>query len=369
MSTIKIKELKAFIGLLGKASAAASTKLDSIRSGIMLVATENRLSLRGTNETISVELKAVDITESKEDISVVVPAKLFLDMMKKLPKGDVQLFIEENKLSIQVGKSSYGISTLAVDEFPKPAAYEEGVIFQVNGPNFGESLESVVHACSESETRPILTGVHVVSNGKYLTLIATDSHRLMARAVPIIKEIQEFKNVVIPKNSLKELTTLLADEKEVEFSISQNQLSLKTESILFTTRLLEGSYPDVTKLIPSTFESEAVVHREEFLKALERTKIALGKSGKVSSFTVNTGTLPSLNIECSTEITNISEELFINEALVDISLKLNVYYLIDALQSMNSKNVRLLMAGTMKPVLIRPEVEGTTQFGLVLPVR
>lgn len=369
MTSIKIKEPKAFIDLVGKASSAASTKTDSIRSGIMVVCKDNEVTIRATNETISVELNAKDFTEVKEDISFVVPAKLFLEMMKKLPKGDVELNIEDKSLSIKVGKSSYGISTLVVDEFPKPVAYEEGTIFRVDGPIFAESLSAMVHACSESETRPILTGVHVVSNGKYLTLIATDSHRLMANAVPILKETEEFKNVVIPKGSVKELISLLADEKEAEFSISQNQLSLKTERVLFTTRLLEGTFPDVTKLIPKEYECEVVLHREEFLKALDRTKTALGKSGKVATFNVNEGAIPTLNIECKTEITNIFEELFVDQSGTELSIKLDVYYLIDALQAMDSKKVRLQMAGAMKPMLVRPEKEDATQFGLVLPVR
>lgn len=366
--TIKVKETKAFIELVGKASATASSKTDSIRSGILFVAQENELSIRGTNETVSVQVHAKDITETSENVSFVVPGKLFLDMMKKLPKGDVELILEKNSIKIKVGKSSYGISTLAVDDFPKPAAYEEGKIFQVEGPTFAENLQAVIHACSDNEARPILTGVHIVSNGKYLTLIATDSYRLSANAVPILKATEEFKDVVVPKESVKELISILADEKEVEFSISQTQLSLKTERVLFTTRLLEGTYPDVTKLIPTAFESEVVVFREELLKALDRTKTALGKN-KVATFDVNNGTLPTLNIECKTEITDVFEELFVDEAGADLSIKLNVLYLMDTLQSMSTKKVRLQFSGAARPMLIRPEIEGATQFGLLLPVR
>jgi DNA polymerase III subunit beta len=369
MTSIKIKETKAFINLVSKVSSAASTKTDSIRSGILVVCKENILSMRATNETISVNLSKKDITETIGEISFVVPAKLFLEMMKKLPSGDVELVVEDKSLTIKVGKSSYGISTLEVDEFPKAVAYEEGTIFKVEGPTFAESLSAVTHACSDSEIRPILTGVHIVSNGKYLTLIATDSHRLMANAVPILKETEEFKNVVVPKTSIKELNSVIEDESEVEFSISLNQLSVKTEGVLFTTRLLEGTFPDVTKLIPKDFESEVIVHREEFLKALDRTKTALGKSGKVANFRVNEGAIPTLNIECKTEITNIFEELFVDQSGVELSIKLDVYYLIDALQSMDSKKVRLQIAGAMKPMVFRPDIEGATKFGLVLPVR
>lgn len=367
--TIKILEVKAFTELLGKTAAAASTKTDSIRSGVMIVAKGKEISFRGTNESISVEVTGKDIIESEKDVSFVVPAKLFLDMMKKLPQGEVEILIEENKMSIKVGKSSYGISTLSVEQFPEPVPYEKGTIVQVDGQTFGDSLSAVVHACSDNETRPILTGVHIGSNGKYLTLIATDSHRLMANAVPIIKETEEFKNVVIPKSSVKELTGLLQGTTEVEFSITQNLFSLKTDGVMFTTRLLEGSFPDVTRLIPTAFESEVVIHREELLKALDRTKTALGKSGRVSSFSVKSGTLPTLNVECETELTKVFEELFVDEVSSELTLKLNVYYLIEALQSMTSKNIRFQMAGAMKPMLVKPEADGATQFGLVLPVR
>ncbi|OIJ09469.1 DNA polymerase III subunit beta [Anaerobacillus arseniciselenatis] len=369
MTTLEIKETKTFIDLVGKASTAASTKTDSIRSGILVVAKENEISIRGTNETTSVELSAKDITETNEEVSFVAPAKIFLDMLRKLPSGDVEIVVEDGRLAIKVGKSSYGISTLAVDEYPKPVRYAEGKIFQVEAPTFADALSSTIHACSLTENRPILTGVHIVSNGKYLTLIATDSSRLMITAVPVLKETEEFKNVVIPKSSVKELTALLLDEKEVELSISDNQLSLKAEGVLFTTRLLEGSFPDVTQSIPVKNESEIVVHREELLKALERMKIALGKNGKIITTQVKEGTIPTLNIKCKTEITNFSEELFVEQTGSEISIKLHVYYLIDALQSMTSKNVRLQFAGEMKPVTIRPDIEAATQFGLVMPLR
>jgi DNA polymerase III subunit beta len=367
MGKIKIKETKAFIELLGKAAAATSNK-DTIRSGVMIAVKDNEVSMRGMNEAVSVQVSAKDITEVKEEISFVVPAKIFLDMMKKLPKGDVELIIGDTNMSIKVGKSLYGISTLSVDDFPLHVAYEEGIIFQVNGPTFASSLQTMVHACAETETRPILTGVHIVSNGKYLTLIATDSHRLMANAVPILKETEEFKNVVVPKASVKELTSLLTDQKEVEFSISRNQLSLKTEGVLFTTRLLEGSFPDVTKLIPMEFVSEVVVHREELLKALDRTKTMIGKE-RVAKLETKSGNLSTLVIERKTETTNVYEELFVDEVASEIALSLNIYYLIDAIQAMDSKKLRIQFSGALKPIIVRPEVEGATQFGLLLPVR
>lgn len=369
MTNIQIKETQTFIELVGKVTSVAASKPDTIRSGMLIHAKENTVLARTMDESISVQVHATDITETKEEISFVVPAKLFMDMMKKLPKGDVELVVEDKKVEIKVGKSAYGISTLAVDEFPKAVAYEEGTIFQVEGPTFAESLAAVIYACSDSETRPILTGVHILSNGKYITLIATDSVRLAANAVPILKPTEEFKNVVIPKTSVEELVPLIAGQKEVEFSIAQNQLSLKTDGILFTTRLLEGTFPDVTRLIPAEFESEVVVHREEFLKSLDRSKTALGPKDKIARFYVKEGTLPTLNIEAETEITKIYEELFVDEAGDEISLKLNVHFLMSSLKSMSSKKVRLQMAGAAKPMLVRPEVEGATQFGLLLPVR
>jgi len=367
-NTIKIKEVKAFIELLGKAVSAASTKNDSIMSGVMVVAEGDEIIIRGTDSSISVEVSGKELTETKEQISFVVPAKIFLDIMKKLPKGDVELVVEENGLNIKVGKSRYGVSTMDIDQYPKQVQIEEGTPFKVDGAMFAESLASVVHATAESEVRPVLTGVHVVSNGKYITLIATDSHRLMAKAVPLLAETEEFANVVVPKSAVKEIVSILSDTEEVEFSITQNQLACRTEGLVFATRLIEGTYPDVTRLIPTEFESEVVVHREELLKALDRTKIALGKD-KVATFHVKTGTLPTFNIECKTEITNVFEELFVDEAGADLTLKLNVIYLLDALNSISEKKIRLQFAGTLKPLLLKPEVEGSTQFGLLLPVR
>lgn len=370
--TVKIKDLKGFLEVLHSAKRTASSKGNDIRSGILLKASGTSLSVMAMDETIGLQIKHDDLTEAKEDTSFLVPAELFEEMMKNLPKGDVSLIhnAEENRVNIKVGKLNYDVATMNRDEYPALEVIEEGTGFKVKGSIFANALESVIHAAAENETRPILTGVHLVSNGKYLTLIATDSHRLAAKAVLLVEQCEEFKNIVLPQIAVKELAKILANLEDCEVLLSSNKLTFKTTNLNFTTRLLEGNYPDITNLLPKDFVCEAVVNREELLAACERAKKVLKPDkGKVAEFKLINSELPVMNIKIKSSISSGLEELFLSDVNGEITIRLNVYYFSAVLNSISTKEVKLQFAGEIKPMLIKPLSENQSQFGLLLPVR
>jgi DNA polymerase-3 subunit beta len=370
--TVVIKDLKGFLEVLHSAKRTASSKNDDIRSGLLLKASGTSLSIRAMDLVIGLEMKEDGLIETSEETSFLVPADLFEEMMKNLPKGEVSFIhlAEENRVNIKAGKSNYSVSTMNIEEYPALEVIEEGTRFRVKGSIFSDALDSVIHAASESETRPILTGVHVVSNGKYLTLIATDSHRLAAKAMPLVEACEEFKNIVIPQNAVKELAKVLANVDDCEVLVAANKLTFKTNKLNFTTRLLEGSYPDITNLIPKEFVCEATVNREELLNACERAKkILKPDKGKVAEFKLKNSELPVMNINIKSSISSGVEELFIGNMNGDMNIRLNVYFLHSTLSSFSSKEVQLQFAGEIKPMLIKPVSENQAQFGLLLPVR
>lgn len=368
-TTIQIKDVKTFTDMLANATAATSKKTDSVFAGVILHAKNNEVLLRGTDGDITIVLDRRDITEVDGEVSFVAPAKLFTEIMKKLPKGEVSIQVEEGKVSINVNKSSYGLSTMDESQMPEYDESKIDMTFEVNGRLFSEGLSQVLHATSESEARPILNGVHMMGNSKYITLIATDSHRVMATGIPFHANPETFSNIVIPKHATKELIRILSDVESATISVSSSLMRVHYEGLAFTTRLLEGTYPNIDKVFPETFESTCVLNREELLQALDRAKTILGSEKKVAKFTFQAGTLPTLSIQCSTSITKTNDELFATEITKEIELNLNVYFLQDTLRSISTKDVWFGMAGQRKPILIKPVAEKqAAQIGLLLPV-
>lgn len=370
--SIKINHLKGFLQVLERAKAVASDKNDDIKSGVLIQAKGTSLSIRGMDENISLQIQSNELTEATKETSFLVPASFFQELMKNLPKGDVKLVKKEskNEVNIVVGKSQFNIATMNGEDYPVVDVLQEGNSFKIDGTLFSEGLSAVKHATSENETRPILTGVHIVSNGQYLTLIATDSHRLAAKAVPLLQEATELKNTVLPKKSIDELIQILSNVKECEMIIHENRMTIKTDNLTFTTRLLEGSYPDITKLIPNDFECQSKVNREELIRACDRAKISLKPDKKkVAKFHFKNSELPALDLIFTTSISSGKEELFLADLEGEITINLDVVYLKDSLQSLTTRDVLIQFAGVMKPVLIKPVSEDAAQFALVLPVR
>ena len=130
-------------------------------------------------------------------------------------------------------------------------------------------IRQTVFAVSTSETRPILTGVNWKVENDELTCIATDSHRLAMRKAKIENQINGIYNVVIPGKSLNELSKILDDSNElIEIVITENQVLFKAKNLLFFSRLLEGNYPDTSRLIPTESKTDITVNTKEFFKQL-----------------------------------------------------------------------------------------------------
>jgi len=368
---VQVKEVKAFNDLLAKAASAADKKSEGITGGILIEAKGNNLQLIATDSDALIRISGEDVTETQEDVSFVAPL-MFVDMMKKLPKGDVVLDVHESKVDIKVKKSSYTISTLEVSNFPKKSLDKMDKSFTLNGTKFSEGLKSVQHAMAEVETRPILTGVHLVSNGEYLTMVTTDSHRLFVHKLPLTEEIDEMKNIVIPGGAVKEVIKLLESEEEVKVEYADTLIKFTTDSMTYSTRLLDGNYPDVSKLLPQKFEAEATVHREELIHAIERVKTATGKDKKVVSMEIQEGSMPSMVLQANSTISNVNEELFISEVTKAFNTKMSFVYLQDCLKSLGTKEIKIQNTGQNRPMLIRPvfkdDEASIDQFGLILPV-
>lgn len=360
--------------------AVSSRTTIPILTGIKLVVTNEGLTFTGSDSDISIEsylptvLDDQQLVDVKRTGSIVLNARYFSDIVKKLPSDFVELESDNNYVTtIKAGKTEFNLNGFDSEEYPLLPQIEEHETISISADLLKFMIRQTVFAVSTSETRPILTGVNwKIENGD-LTCIATDSHRLALRQAKIDDSsiTSEFKaSVVIPGKSLNELSKILDDNNEkVEVVLTEHQALFKTKHLLFFTRLLEGNYPDTSKLIPSESKTELTVMTKEFLQAIDRASL-LAREGRNNVVHLETVGNSVVNVSSySPEIGKVVDEIVCEDIKgEELKISFSAKYVMDALKAIESPEIYIQFTGAMRPFLIRT-VNDSRTLQLILPVR
>lgn len=357
--------------------AVSSRTTIPILTGIKIVATEEGVTLTGSDSDISIESFIPNEEEGKEIVdiqkpgSVVLPARFFSEIVKKLPQDIVELDVQSHFLTIiRSGKAEFNLNGLDAEEYPHLPQIEENNMFRLPTDLLKNMIRQTVFAVSTSETRPILTGVNWKVDGKELTCIATDSHRLALRKATIETGNEATYNVVIPGKSLSEFSKILDDSHElVDIVITENQVLFKTKHLLFFSRLLDGNYPDTSRLIPADSKTDVILNVKEFLQSIDRASL-LAREGRNN--VVKLSTLDEGIVEISSnspEIGKVIEEVQ-SQSISGEELKISfsAKYMLDALKALEGTDIKINFTGAMRPFVIRT-LEDDSMLQLILPVR
>lgn len=347
-----------------------------ILTGIKIVASEEGVTLTGSDSDISIESFIPkeegdqEIVDIQQPGSIVLHAKFFSEIVKKLPTSQVEIMVDNLQTTIRSGKSEFNLNGLDSEEYPHLPQISEQNSIKVPTDLLKNIIKQTVFAVSTSETRPVLTGVNWKIENNDLICIATDSHRLALRKAKIETEEEQSFNIVIPGKSLNELNRILDDHDEpVEIFVTENQILFKTKHILFFSRLLEGNYPDTNRLIPTESKTDIVVNSKEFLQSIDRASL-LAREGRNN--VVKFSTMSDNVIEISSftpEIGKVMEEL-VSESVSGEELKISfsAKFMMDALKVLEGSEVKISFTGAMRPFVIHPTNDDST-LQLILPVR
>ncbi|MGM7684016.1 DNA polymerase III subunit beta [Cytobacillus sp. Hm23] len=358
--------------------AVSSRTTIPILTGIKIVANENGVTLTGSDSDISIESfiplehKDLEIVELVKSGSVVLQARVFSEIVKKLPKESVEIDVQNHFLTIiRSGKAEFNLNGLDAEEYPLLPQVEENDAFQVPSDLVKQLIRHTVFAVSTSETRPLLTGVNLKIENNELTCIATDSHRLALRKARIDLNTTDVSyNIVIPGKSLNELNKILDDSNDlVDIVITENQVLFKTKHILFFSRLLEGSYPDTSRLIPEESNTEIKVSAKEFLQAIDRASLlAREDRNNVVKLAILEGGVIEISSN-SPEIGKVIEEVQSQSISgEDLKISFSSKYMLDALKVLGETDININFTGAMRPFVIRP-IHDDSILQLILPVR
>lgn len=346
-----------------------------ILTGIKIEATNEGVVLTGSDSEISIEITipnqvdGEDIVEVKEPGSVVLPGRFFVDIIKKLPGKDVKLSTNEQfQTLITSGHSEFNLSGLDPDQYPLLPQVSSDDALQLPIKVLKNIIAQTNFAVSTSETRPVLTGVNWLIQENELICTATDSHRLAVRKLKLEEEIED-KNVIIPGKALAELNKIMSENEEhIDIFFASNQVLFRVGHINFISRLLEGHYPDTSRLFPENYEIKLGLDNNDFYHAIDRASL-LAREGGNNVIKLSTGDALVELSSTSPEIGTVKEEVTAQDVEGgNLKISFNSKYMMDALKAIDNDEVEVEFFGTMKPFILKPKDDDTVTQ-LILPIR
>ncbi|UOE53835.1 DNA polymerase III subunit beta [Bacillus sp. CMF12] len=360
---------------IGEVSSAISAKTPvPILTGIKLTACEDHLTLTGSNSDIVIE-KVIPaahegaVLEIVKTGSIVVTSRYLTELIRKLP-GDIHIKVnEKHNVTIISDEIITYINGFPAVEYPKLPEIENSHGIEISSAKLSGMIKQTVFAVSKNDTRPVLTGVHMIVNENHFSCAATDSHRLAFLETRIVSASKG--SFIVPGSSLKELLKLLAHQEESEIQIfsSESYLVFKTKSIMLCSRLIEGKYPDVTGLIPNEAKTVIKLDVKKLLKGIDRACLfALEWKNNNVLLEIKEGTLKISSVSSAIGKIEETQPLLEITGERELSISLDGNFLMDALKAILEEHVLLCFSGSMKPVIVKP-VSDESYIQLVSPVR
>jgi DNA polymerase-3 subunit beta len=364
------------IGHVSKAISSRTTipiltgiKIDATLSGVTLTASDTDISIQSFTPSENGTIKIIELFRAG---SVVLPAKFFVEIIRKLPAQLIEIEVGSNfQTIIRSGSSEIQIMGLDPDEYPLLPEIEESKMLSLPSDLLKTMIKQTSYAVSTNESTPILTGVLWNISGDKLKFIACDRHRLASREVTVDNDnAHNLPNIVISGRTLNELSKILPDQNSlIDIVISDNQVLFKIHSILFYSRILDGTYPDTSKLIPQSFQTEMVVPTKELAEAIDRAYL-LSKEDKTNI--VKMMMLEDQTIEISSsssELGKVTEQINLQNISGDLlKISFNSKYMLDALKVLDSEFIHIGFTGAMQPIIMKPQ-DSTNILQLILPYR
>lgn len=363
-------------GLNDVMKAISSKVAIPILTGIKIEIDDKGMTMTGSDSDITICTFIPTEKDGKELIkidtkgSIILQAKVFSEIVRKLPTNEVKISVSEGQQTlIQSGKSEFKLIGSNSDEYPVLPDVKDEHSFTLQADLMKSIIRETVFAVSQVETRPVLTGVHwTIENGK-LSCVATDSHRLARRIATIENAPSVDFDFVIPGKSLQELNKILPDTNEsVEIIIAEQQVLFKLNDVLFYSRLLEGNYPDTSRLIPTDSKTSVTVNGKSLLQSIDRASL-LAKEERNNIVRFST---EDKMIEVSSNSPEIGKVEELVEAVKidgeELKISFSAKYMMDALRAIDGQDIEIQFTGAMRPFILK-SADDDSILQLILPVR
>lgn len=338
----------------------------SVIEGILCRA-GNELFLTGYNmETAITYSIDADISEVGECI---LPAKLFGDIIRRLPEGPVTVVVDESyKVSIRAGFASFTISAENAEDYPELPDVNSGRPIHIPQRELKNMISGTIFAVAENQSRPIHTGVKFEVSDNRITAIAVDGFRLARRTYHSEEEIGRELSFVVPAAGLKEVEKILTDtEENAAFTLGTKHILFQIGNATLVCRLLEGEFLDWRRVVPTNCPIKLVAHVGDLLSSVERVGLIVSEKYKSPVRCVFGNQV--VQMRTNTTIGAAEDRCSLAGDGKELEIGFNVRYLVDALRAVPSEEVTLELTNGLSPIVMTPAEEGKDFSYMVLPVR
>ena len=338
-----------------------------ILANVMIQKTPQSVQLTSSDLEIQIRTEA-DLGGDNANFTTTVGARKLMDILRSMPSDQtVSLESQQSKLILKSGKSRFTLQTLPAEDFPLVQESPSfGPMFSIPQKTLKELLHQVSFAMAVHDIRYYLNGILFVAEGKQLSLVATDGHRLAYTSATLEVEVPK-QEVILPRKTVLELLRLLSDkEGMIDMQFANNQAKFKFEGKEFVTKLVEGKFPDYNRVIPKNHKNSVTLGRVTLLNTLQRTAILTSDKFKGVRINLETGLL-------RVAASNAEQEEAVDELEIDyngdsIEIGFNVTYLIDVLTNMSQDMVRMDLADSNSSVLVTMAENPNFKY-VVMPMR
>ena len=356
--------------LLNTSRAISSKNLIPILTGIKFELKKEGLYLSASDSDISIMsfIKKDDIEEIIETGAVVISGKYIVEIIRKLPDENISIEVLDGyNMIIQTAGSEFNLNGIDPNEFPNLDLDDTKNPIILNPITFKNVVNQTFFCTSISETRPLLTGINFKLDSDMLEVIATDSYRLARKQIKLNDRYETDFNIVIPSKNLVELSRMLDDDKEnVYLHIFSNKVLFKYKNIVFLSRLISGTYPVSSNIIPDKFKVDIECNYNDLYDMIDRASLLTSDKDK-NTIKLTLKEKELMISSNSPEIGKVEEKVTIDND-GEIAISFSSKYMLDAIKSFNSEKVHVLINNDSSPIIVKSDDE-VTLTQLVLPIK
>ena len=359
---INIEKIKDAVNLAEKVIGKNLTL--PVLSSILFIASEKSLKLRATNLSVGIEIE-IPAKVEREGV-LAVPGTVLAGVFSNIVQNEnVILNEEDGNIIIQTKKSKIKLKCIPYEDFPTIPVVD-GQSFEIDSKKMIEGIKSVYYSSAVSDIKPEISSVYLYSNEDNLFFVSTDSFRLAEKKIKV-KNLPEIPGILLPFKNINDILRIFTENNgDIKVCFNKNQLSMSVNGIYFTSRVIDGNFPDYRQIMPKENKTEVVVLKQELLNALKLSNIFSDKFNQLS-MTIK----PKEKVfEIYSQNSNVGENKTLLDAAlsgIDVELSFNYKYFLDCLGSINTDSILLKLNESNKPMVISGVSDNSFTY-LIMPM-
>lgn len=363
-----------FLNNLNKVSKAVNSKVPyQALTGIKFTLTDDQLELIGSDNDLSIrciikkEINNEQVMEIEETGCTVINEKIICDIIRKIDSDYVEIMVTDNVAKIKSEISIFNINTIPAIDYPNFDFTFIGAPLSIDALELKTVLDQTLFASSDKESRPILTGLNISCANNKIEFVATDTYRLSKKIIPT--EYNDSFRVTVPKMALDEINKIIELGTTVNIYITDKKITFDLGDCTIITRLISGTYPDTSKLIPDVFDQILTINTSSLTASIDRVSVLLNERNNVVKLNMKEDEVfvSSKSSETGSALEKINNDDFGYEGK-PLMISFSGKYLAEAARALNSDEISLHFTGDMKPIILKSKTNKDL-IELILPIR